>query len=128
MVIAWISFTNRPADDLHGAINWIKSADPTQHYYSDGLAIQGAVTGSTYAPTSALALSVEVSKLHSSGVGVGNVTALKISSGTGTFAGSVMDQNTGKPVAFQGALLQKCDTGYGFILGSEDSTSMMLTQ
>jgi hypothetical protein len=126
LTIAWISFTNRTGDDLHGALSWIKQPDPKARYYPEGLALEGDAIGSTYASASALALNVEISKLH---LDAGKITALKISAGTGTFNGSMANPVAGgKPVLFQGALLQKSDEGYGFILGTDDSTPMMLTQ
>ena len=48
MLIAWISFTNRASDDLHGAVNWIKQSDLLAHYYSGGFALAGMPFGSVY--------------------------------------------------------------------------------
>ncbi len=46
---------------------------------------------------------------------------------TGVFTGQMLNQTTGKPMSFQGALLQKVSTGYGFLLGTNQSTSVILT-
>jgi len=128
MIIAWISFTNRAGDDLHGAVNWIKQPDLLAHYYSSGFALAGDAIGSAYAPVSALALNTQISRLQSSGNANTVVTSIKISQTTGTFKGSIVDKTTGKPSSFQGALLQKPVAGYGFILGANQSTPVLLTE
>jgi len=73
-------------------------------------------------------LNAEVAKLQSNGNASTVVTSLKVSASTGTFKGSLMDKTSGKPASFQGALLLKTDTGYGFILGTAQSVPLMLTQ
>jgi len=126
LVMAWISFTNRTTDDLNGAVNWIKLANPSAIFYPDGLVFAGSAIGSAFNPGSALALNVEVSKLQTSSSAPGNITTLKISPTTGTFKGSLLNKLTGQPTSFQGALLQKPNTAYGFILGTGQSTPLML--
>ena len=72
LAIAWISFTNRAMDDLHGQINWIKQPDVTAHYYPEGLAFAGNAVGfSAFAPPSILALNLQVAALQSAGAGNG---------------------------------------------------------
>jgi len=126
LVIAWISFTNRAADDLHGQINWVKGPDAAAKYYPEGLAIAGDAVGSIFAPPSILALNLQVAKLQSAGTGNGRITSLTVSSTTGTFKGSLL-QPTGASVTFQGALLQRPNAGYGFILGTNDSMPVLLS-
>jgi len=127
VAIAWISFTNRAADDLHGQINWIKQPDVTAHYYPEGLAVAGNAVGSTFAPPSILALNLQVAALQSAGAGNGRITSLKVSATTGTFTGSLLNGTTGAPVNFQGALLQKPNAGYGFFLGTSESMPVVLS-
>jgi hypothetical protein len=126
LLMAWVSFENRAEDDLHGAINWIKGPDLLSKFYRDGFAMEGNTVGALFAPSSALALNTQVAKLQSEGNGV--ITKISVSKSTGTFKGSMLDKTTGKPVSFQGALLLKTDTGYGFILGNGQSMPLMLTQ
>ncbi|HXT10429.1 MAG TPA: fibronectin type III domain-containing protein [Candidatus Angelobacter sp.] len=126
MVIAWISFQSRATDDLHGAINWLKQPNPAQHYYPGGVILDGNAVGSRFAPASVLALNVEVSKLQATGA-PGQITSLKVSTKNGTFKGSSWDQASGQKASFQGALLQKSNTGYGFILETNQSAQLELT-
>jgi hypothetical protein len=60
--------------------------------------------------------------------GDGLMMALKISPSTGVFNGSILNRVTGKPVKFQGALLDKLNAGYGFLLGTNQSTPVTLIQ
>jgi hypothetical protein len=126
LLIAWVSFQNRTTDDLHGAINWVKGPDLLSKYYPSGFAMAGNTVGALFDPSSVLALDTQVARLQSEGNGV--ITSIKVSSTAGTFKGSMLDKVTGKPMSFQGALLLKTDTGYGFILGTGHSTPIMLTQ
>jgi hypothetical protein len=128
LLMAWVSFANRTEDDLHGGLNWIKQPDLLSKYYPSGFALEGNAVGSLFAPPSALVLNAEVAKLQSDGNASSVVTSLKVSASTGTFKGSLMDKTTGKPASFQGALLLKMDTGYGFILGTGQSAPVTLTQ
>jgi hypothetical protein len=128
LLMAWVSFANRTEDDLHGGLNWIKQPDLLSKYYPSGFALEGNAVGSLFAPPSALVLNAEVAKLQSDGNASSVVTSLKVSASTGTFKGSLMDKTTGKPASFQGALLLKMDTGYGFILGTGQSSPVTLTQ
>jgi len=128
VLMAWVSFENRTSDDLHGGLNWIKQPDLLAKYYPGGFALEGNAVGSLFAPSSSLVLNAEIAKLQSHGSGNSVVTSLSVSSSTGTFKGSLTDKTTGKPTSFQGALLLKMDTGYGFILGTGQSAPVMLTQ
>jgi hypothetical protein len=125
VAIAWISFTNQNTDDLHGQINWIKQPDVTAHYYPEGLSVSGNAVGSVFAPPSILALNLQVAALQSAGVGNGRVTSLTVSSSTGTFTGSLLN-NAGATVKIQGALLQKPNAAYGFFLGTSESMPVIL--
>jgi hypothetical protein len=126
LLMSWVSFQNRTDDDLHGAINWVKQADVLAKFYSSGFAMAGNTVGAKFTPSSALALNAQAAQLQSDGNGA--ITSLKNSPKNGTFKGSMMNKSTGKPMSFQGALLMKTDTGYGFILGTGETTPVMLTQ
>ena len=127
LVMAWVSFANRQTDDLHGGLNWVKQPDLLSKFYPAGFTLEGSAVGSLFAPPSALVLNAQVAKLQSNGNANSVVTSLKVSASTGTFKGSLMDKTTGKPASFQGALLMKSDTGYGFILGTGQSAPVTLT-
>jgi hypothetical protein len=128
LLMAWVSFVNRPNDDLHGGLNWIKQPDLLSKYYAAGFTFEGNAVGSLFAPPSALILNAQAARLQSGNNPNAVVTSLQVSSSTGTFKGNLMDKTTGKPSAFQGALLMKSDTGYGFILGTGQSMPVVLTQ
>jgi hypothetical protein len=126
LLMSWVSFQNRTDDDLHGAINWVKQADALAKFYSSGFAMAGNAMGAKFTASSALALNAQAAQLQSGGNGA--ITSLKISPKNGTFKGSMMNKSTGKPMSFQGALLMKTETGYGFILGTGETTPVLLTQ
>jgi len=128
LVIAWVSFANRTTDDLHGGLNWLKQPDLLSKYYPGGFALEGNAVGSLFSAPSALVLNAEVAQLQSNGGAATVVTAIKVSTSTGIFKGSLMDKTTGKPAKFQGALLLKMQTGYGFILQAGESAPLTLTQ
>jgi len=50
---------------------------------------------------------------------------MTITTKNGTFKGSVVDPNSGKPVAFTGVLLQKENFGGGFFLGTSESGNVI---
>jgi len=128
LLMAWVSFASRESDDLHGGINWQKGPDLLSKYYPAGFTLEGDAVGSLFAPQSALVLNAQVARLQSGSAANSEVTSIKVSPSTGTFKGKLMDKTTGKPSSFQGALLLKSDTGYGFILESGQSAPVTLTQ
>jgi hypothetical protein len=128
--IGWISFTNRQSDNLNGAINWIKLPNPANAYYPDGLAVQSTAVGSVFVPGVTQPTTPADAKLQfsiPSGSTNGLVMSLKLSTSTGVFSGTVFNRSTGKPDAFQGALLQRLNTGYGFMLRTNQSALVTLT-
>jgi hypothetical protein len=125
--MGWISFANRPNDDLHGALNWIKMPAPTAHFYPGGLAMASDAVGSAFTSgTSSIVLGK--AQLQLGGAANGLIMSLKVSSTTGVFTGSMLNRVTGKPVSFQGALLEKMNAGYGYVLGTNQSTPVTLLQ
>lgn len=125
--IGWISITNRQNDDMNGPINWIKTPNPVNKYYPGGLTIQSSAVGSLFSGSAqGMALGVAKVQLSApSGSTNGLVMSLKMAK-TGVFTGSMLNRTTGKPVAFQGALLQSQNTGYGFMLNTNQSTPVTL--
>jgi hypothetical protein len=127
LLMAWVSFASREADDLHGGLNWLKGPDLLSKYYPTGFTLEGDAVGSLFTPQSALVLNAQLARLQSSSTANSVVTSIKVSTSTGIFKGKLMDKTTGKPSPFQGALLMKTDTGYGFILQSGQSVPVTLT-
>lgn len=134
-LLGWLTFTNGLADrDLTGVVSWFKAAQPSARLYPSGFAMfnQLEVVGSAYSFTNGISVpgwsqgelvldgGSLVSNLtttvlfcaHGSGSGA-NKLSLTFTSSTGLFQGHVVNPATGKPVSFQGALLQKAEAGYG---------------
>jgi len=133
LVMGWISFTNRASDDLHGAVNWIKTPAPRARYYPEGLITQSDAVGSVYTPVGQPPLeraAAEVQLGLDGQLSLGGsdvlIIQLQLSMGTGIFKGLMLNRVTGKPVAFQGALLQKLKQGYGFVMTTNQSNPVLL--
>jgi len=127
MLIGWVSFANRAQDDLNGPVNWIKAANSVSKYYPGGLAIQGEAMGSKFLPTGDK-LTFGEAKLQLGSAGNELIMSLKLSTKNGVFTGLMFNPTTGKGMPFQGALLQKVNTGYGFLLQTNQSASVIVTQ
>jgi hypothetical protein len=54
----------------------------------------------------------------------GNRLTLSFSTSLGTFSGSVTDPTTLKPFNFKGAVLQKQNAGFGFLTGTNQTSSV----
>jgi hypothetical protein len=67
-----------------------------------------------------LGLSSRVTNLSS------NRLTLSFSTATGTFRGQATDPATGRSAAFSGAVFQKLNAGYGFLLGTDQSSQVVL--
>jgi hypothetical protein len=108
-------------------LNWIKLPVPRARYYAGGLTVASDALGSVFIPGSRQPLVFGAAKLQLGSASGGYIMSLKLSPTTGLFTGSMLNPVTGKPVPFQGALLQKLDTGYGFLLGTNQSTPVVIT-
>jgi hypothetical protein len=150
-LVSWLTFTNRSSDDLNGRLSWIKPTTRGAHYYAAGFTNQYDVVGSSYiAPAGGAdkALSLTTATISfargnlpanfsnslacTSAGRLSNVSTNKLSLSftlaTGAFRGTVTDPCTGKCLPFNGAVFQKADTGYGFLLGSDQSSQVFLCQ
>jgi hypothetical protein len=67
-----------------------------------------------------LGLSSKVTNLSS------NRLSLTFSLAAGTFLGSVNDPTTGRALAFSGVVFQKDNAGYGFLLGTNQSSHVLI--
>jgi uncharacterized protein (DUF2147 family) len=68
----------------------------------------------------AFGLNSQVSNLSS------NRLTMSFSLSSGTFTGSATDPSTGKTLSFSGAVLQKLNAGYGFLLGTNQSSRVVI--
>jgi len=150
LLMSWQTFTNRASDDLNGALTWIKGANSSAPYYAAGFASQHQAVGSVYrAPGrgASQVLNLTDGFLSFSGgnlpadfvnaISLGlagkptnmssNELTLSFSTSAGTFKGKVVDPTTGEVASFCGAVLQKMNAGYGFLLGTDRSSRVALT-
>jgi hypothetical protein len=56
-----------------------------------------------------------------------NGATLTFNTSSGLFKGSVMNPETGEPIAVHGAILQNQNMGAGFFLGTNESGSVILS-
>jgi hypothetical protein len=149
-LLSWLAFTNQPNDDFHGLLSWIKPANPAARCYPDGFTNLCQALGSAYRRPAtstnhvlnltnaylvfsggnlvadftnsvALGLNSQITNLSS------NQLTLSFSLFTGTFKGSATDPATGKALPFSGAVFQKQNAAYGFLLGTNQSSRVSLT-
>jgi hypothetical protein len=151
LVLSWMTFTNDRNSDLHGALSWIKSPNPQARYYPGGFTHECLAAGSMYtAPADALGsmLDLTAARLTITGgnlvAGVTNSVvlepngkvshqdglnlALTFSPSTGAFKGKAADPITGRWLPFGGAVMQRRNAGYGFLLGTSQSSRVALAQ
>jgi hypothetical protein len=127
VLMGWVSFASRPNDDLHGTLNWLKMPVTTTHFYPGGLAVASAAVGSVFVP-GPQPFAVGRAQLQLGGTGDGLIMTLKVSPTTGVFNGSMLNRVTGRPVKFQGTVVDKMNAGYGFVLGTDQSTPVTLVK
>lgn len=147
-IISWMTFADRPTDDLTGLLSWIKTAQPKSKLYRSGFTNETLAVGSSFVrpedPNGTLLELTDTTIAFSAG----NLTApfrndiswgpknkitnlsanklsLKLNAAQGLFTGTVTDPNTGKASKFSGALLQKQNRGSGFMPGT-NSTSLVV--
>jgi hypothetical protein len=148
-VIGWVSLEDRPSDDLHGLVNWHKLPSLTAPYYRSGFNKQTMLLGSRYiaplGPTNHV-LHLDNGTIHLSDgnlpenytnsfiLGLANqvtnggphAMTLTFTPSTGLFKGNLTPEAGLKPIAFSGAVLQKATNGFGYGLGTNQSSSVTL--
>ncbi len=148
-VISWMTFADRPTDDITGLLSWVKTAQPKSKYYRNGFTNETLAVGSSFIrPTDPNATLLELSDTTVAFSG-GNLTGsfsndiswgpknkitnlsdnkltLAVNPSTGLFTGSVTAPDGGKPSKFSGALLQKANRGSGFLLGTNLSSLVVV--
>jgi hypothetical protein len=150
-LVSWLTFTNQANSDLNGKLSWIKTAGVVSPFYPAGFTNECNLVGSVYVPpvgamnhvlqlTNALVefSGGNLSPDFTNSVALGqynrvtnlssNRLTLSFSLSTGTFRGSVVDPVSRRPLTFSGAVFQKLDIGCGFLLGTNQSSRVTLTQ
>jgi len=140
LVLSWLAFATQTNSDFSGTLSWIKQSGAKSKYYVGGFSCECDAYGSAYVRANPV-LNLPTANLMFSGgwlaspitnaitigpnskVGTpGKQLKLSFSASTGTFKGSFLDPNSGKPLQFSGAAFQKLNTGYGMLLGTGDQT------
>ncbi|MBI3853350.1 MAG: tandem-95 repeat protein [Verrucomicrobia bacterium] len=146
--VSWLTFTNQPNSDLSGAFSWIKPAGIAP-YYPNGFSHECQAVGSLFvAPvgiTQHILNLTDASVLFSGGNLAADFTNLvtleqnsrvsnrssnpltmSFSLTTGTFKGTAVDPASGASLKFSGVVLQKVNAGCGFLLGTSQSSRVVL--
>jgi hypothetical protein len=142
-LFSWLAVAPDSESPLAGDIAWIKLPTPRTRNYPAGFAVNSSLSGSRYVRPGAggnpLGLTegqvqlaggfIDPPIVSDFGVGKGNRIVdnsgnqlkLSFTPTTGLFRGSIRDPSSGKPVPFQGAVLQNQNAGYGFFLNGNQS-------
>ena len=140
-LLSWQAFADRPTDDVHGRVSWVRPPQTGAAFFRAGFSIDCEAIGSRYAVPranggSVLNFSEGVVAFTGGGmsefanaIGItpagkvinhsSNPLKLGIVKSNGLFSGIVADPITGKQIRFKGAVLQKQNRGAGFCLGAE---------
>jgi len=143
-ILGWLTFTNQGG--ISGQTGWFKLQQATAKLYPGGFTNSAEVIGSIYQYTNGLALlgftegqlsltNGDLAQSITNQVGLGPGTQatdqsagkLTFTDSSGLFKGSVMNPETGKPIAVNGIVLQNQNFGAGFFLGSTESGSVLLS-
>lgn len=140
-LLGWVNFEDRPTNDFHGLISWIRPGMKGMRVHSGGFATDATVTGSRYAaPTTVTNMVLNLTN----GIGIvacsgGSVTApftnevmllprARVSNQSsnrlqmnfnlpwGRFVGTVREPGSGALHHFKGAVLQKANHGAGYFI------------
>jgi hypothetical protein len=140
-ILGWMSFEGTAEQDVGGDFNWIKDPADGTRFYPDGFNFSSHAIGSVYLSDWSPVTGFEQGRLILSGgnlpddvvadflistknkitISGTNKTKLTINAGQGSFKGSVPNPATGKPLNFNGVILQKQSAGAGFFLGTNQS-------
>jgi hypothetical protein len=151
-VIGWMTFADRPTDDLNGTLIWTKPPNLLERSYQLGFNTECQAVGSVYRtpvdPQTDFVLNLNQAFVSFSGGNLpadfsnsilfgpysrvsnlsGNPMTLTFSTSQGTFTGSVTDPTTLKPFSFKGAVLQKQNAGFGFLTGTNKTSRVVIHQ
>jgi hypothetical protein len=144
-ILGWLSFTNEGV--IGGQLGWFKLSEQTARVYPGGFTNNPVAVGSAYHFTKGLPvlgfanglLSLTNGSLQQ---GINNQVvldpakkeagqnndSLTFTTSSGLFKGSVMNPETGKPIAVKGVVLQNQNFGAGFFLSATGSGSVVLSQ
>jgi hypothetical protein len=151
VLLGWMHFNSGLESDWNGDLTWVKPPDPLAKYYPGGFMLDSSAVGSAYvasagvpdrvlsftdgsivfnggnlAPgfTNAFVIGANGKANGKSGSGL----SFSFSPATGRFSGKVIHPLTGRSYSFGGVVLQKANGGYGFLLGTNQSSEVTLGQ
>ena len=148
-ILGWLSFTND--GDISGQTGWFKLPQATAKLYPGGFTNSTEAIGSVYHYTNGLPVlgftegQLSLSQWKSrakhhrsnrpwaghagnrSSADKQSAAKLTFKTSSGLFKGSVMNPETGKPIAVNGVVLQNQNFGAGFFLGTTESGSVLLS-
>ncbi len=150
-VVSWLVVTNRASDDINGLLSWIKPTVLKSRQYPGGFTNETVALGSAYVrPATSTNRVLSLTDLHvafgggnlaapfSNTVTLGdgnrftnqstNKLALSVSTSSGLFAGTVQDPSSNKTFKFKGALFQRQNAGAGYLLGTNSSARVVLSE
>ena len=149
LVISRIAIANQPDSDLSGALDWIKPPNPKARFYPGGFTNRCQAIGSLYVrppnmTTSVLKLTNAEVMFSGGNLSADftnsvrfllfsfvenlspNKLAMSFALSSGTFKGHVTDPGTGRSMSFGGVAMQKLGAGYGFLLGTNKSSQVVI--
>ena len=149
LVLGTLDLLSAPGQDVAGTVTWIKSAGTTSRYYPAGFTNEVQVLGSAYVrpagPAGAILSLTNATVTFSGGdfsAAFANSIELGLSSRvtnlgsdplnmsfsltTGAFSGNVRDTASGKGMPFSGVVLQKLKSGYGLVLGTDQTSQVVI--
>jgi hypothetical protein len=136
LLLGWLTFTNRPADDLTGLLSWIKPTKPLAKYYPGGFTNESVALGCRYDTNLVWGLTHTLLALGEGNLGadltnavswvVSNRVVITTPGGlpvgldpmTGIFRGVFLNPDTGTTGKFGGVVLQRLNTGAGYCRGT----------
>jgi len=145
-VLSWITITNTPSNNLSGDLAWIRPAQKSSSYYSNGFATNTTVFGSSYLPVTGtnkvlglvgaelvltngeLADGVTIpftlgAKDHVTST---NKLSLTFTASSGVFQGSLRLPGYTKTTSFSGVVLQNQTNGAGYFLGTNQGGQVFI--
>jgi len=148
-ILGWLSFTNEGG--ISGQTGWFKLPQATAKLYPGGFTNGAGAIGSVYqytngfpvlgftegqlsltngnlpqSITNQIALGPDMRATDQSATNQ-SADKLTFKTSSGLFKGSVMNPETGKPIAINGVVLQNQNFGAGFFLGTTESGSVLLS-
>ena len=145
-VIGWLAFDTN--GDISGRLNWIKPVQPGARYYRGGFTNCATAIGSAYSYTNGapvlgfssgevllaggnlpanFAEPIEIGGQNQKADLAQNKPAFTVSPSSGVLTGSVVDPQTGKPVAVKGIVLQNQQIAAGYFLGTSQSGQAVIS-